>query len=836
MLRQLVRGGLLVWVIATAACLSINAQSDTIQGTTAFNDGINAQTGTIQGNITLIDSFTALSGVSVYLEETEIGTATNGNGNYILSDIPAGDYTLAVSSIGFYTLNQKISIGSGDTVKVDFSMIESVSMLSEVTVMTSGITGIRDIPGSVYYISPKEIQKFNYTDINRTLRAVPGINMVEEDGFGLRPNIGLRGTGVERSSKITVMEDGVLSAPAPYIAPAAYYFPTIGRMQGVEILKGSSQIKYGPYTTGGAINLISTQIPNAFAGRIKLSGGSFGGVNLHAHVGNTHKNVAYMVETFQYGSNGFKELDGGGNTGFNKQDYLAKVRVNTNESANVYQSLTIKFGHAKETSNETYLGLTQEDFDDTPYRRYSSSQVDEMNTQHMQYSLTHVATFSKVFNISTTAYRTEFARNWYKLDKVKDSTGTKVNIAKVLEDPAGFNDAYGILTGTTSLLDDALFVKANNRSYYAQGIQTVLGCNFITSEVSHKIDFGFRVHKDQIDRFQWVDAYAMDEGVMKLTSAGVHGTESNRIETANAIATYLQYRFKYGKISVSPGLRYESFTMIRTDYGKSDPDRTGVDLKERSNHENVWIPGVGVDYQFNRYLSTFAGVHKGFAPPGTKEGTKPEESINYEWGVRYTKNTMSGQAVVFFNDYSNLLGTDLAAGGGGGTSDLFNAGEVRTKGLEFQLGYDFLSRRDQSVFSIPVSVVYTYTDAIFQNDFVSGSEGWGVVDAGDQFPYMANHQFAIMLGLEHRLFSINLSGRYMGEMRTEPGQGEAPSNQKTDAYFVIDAGASYWLHKNISLFANATNLTDQVYLVARRPAGLRPGMPGAFSVGLNATF
>jgi len=61
--------------------------------------------------------------------------------------------------------------------------------------------------GSAYYISPEEIKRFNYTDVNRTLRSVPGVNVYEEDGFGLRPNISLRGTSPERSSKITVMED-----------------------------------------------------------------------------------------------------------------------------------------------------------------------------------------------------------------------------------------------------------------------------------------------------------------------------------------------------------------------------------------------------------------------------------------------------------------------------------------------------------------------------------------------------------------------------------------------------------------------------------------------------
>jgi Fe(3+) dicitrate transport protein len=90
--------------------------------------------------------------------------------------------------------------------------------------------------------------------------------------------------------------------------------------------------------------------------------------------------------------------------------------------------------------------------------------------------------------------------------------------------------------------------------------------------------------------------------------------------------------------------------------------------------------------------------------------------------------------------------------------------------------------------------------------------------------------------LEHRKFSINISGRYMGEMRTAPGQGAIPSNEKTDSYFVLDASASFAVHKYISFFGNITNISNEAYVVARRPAGLRPGMPRAFNLGVKANF
>ena len=152
--------------------------------------------------------------------------------------------------------------------------------------LAAGSLDASEVPGSMQRLSSKALRTMAYADPIRTLHALAGLNLVEEDGFGLRPNIGMRGSGTDRSARVTLMEDGVLMAPAPYAAPSAYYFPTMARMESVEVRKGGSQIAFGPQTAGGAINLVSTKIPEAeVAGRVRLESGSFRNQQMHAFVG-----------------------------------------------------------------------------------------------------------------------------------------------------------------------------------------------------------------------------------------------------------------------------------------------------------------------------------------------------------------------------------------------------------------------------------------------------------------------------------------------------------------------------------------------------------------------
>ncbi|MBU2525010.1 MAG: TonB-dependent receptor [Bacteroidetes bacterium] len=715
---------------------------------------------------------------------------------------------------------------------------DSIRKLKEVVVFSQAMLGskfaAKNRTGSAYFIDQTEIKKFGYTDINRVLRNVPGVNLYEEDGFGLRPNISLRGTSAERSAKITVMEDGVLIAPAPYSAPAAYYFPNVGRMNSTEILKGSSQIQYGPYTTGGAINLISSPITKEFSGYLDASAGNFHTNKVHARVSGTEGQFGYMAEFLNQNSDGFKDIDNSDDhTGFDKNDYVAKLSYSSRADAKIYQNLLFKIQYSDETSNETYLGLTEEDFESNPFRRYVGSQEDVMETEHQQYALTHYIEPLKNFNITTSAYINVFERNWFKLDYVLEE-GKKIGIANLLDNPNDFPELMAIVKGEQDSDDDVLAVKANNRRYKARGIQT--NFNYFWNDwATHQFEVGARYHYDEEDRFQWVDAFKVEDGRMQLTQAGTPGTDANRVSAATAFSAFIQYKLTYDKLTITPGIRYENISLEREDYGKNDTSRTGENLSRRVNNIDQWIPGIGVSYKFNESFSAFGGVHRGFSPPTNTPGQDPEKSINYELGTRFSWKGLTGEVVGFFNDYSNLLGSDLAASGGTGSLDQFNAGEVEVKGIELLLNYNLLHYA-KSKYSIPLGFSFTYNDAEFKSSFDSAEDIFGVVNDGDEVPYITPSQFNASIGLEHEKFNISLSAKYSDTFRTFAGSGTIPANQRVSGHTIVDFASAYHLNKNISLRANIINLLDEEFVVARRPAGLRPGHPFGMSLGIVARF
>ena len=715
---------------------------------------------------------------------------------------------------------------------------DSVYQLQEIVVSSQQILGskfkARNRTGSAYYISPEEIRRLGYTDINRMLKAVPGVNMYEEDGFGLRPNISLRGTKAERSERISIMEDGVLAAPAPYSAPAAYYFPNVARMEAIEVLKGSSQVQYGPFTTGGAINLVSTPIPNSFSGKANISYGSKNTFKSHTSVGSSWKHFGYMVEYLRYQSDGFKKYEDHAAKGFKRNDIIAKIRVKTDHVKGVNHALELKFGYADENSDETYVGLSADDFKKTPFLRYAGSQMDKLKTDHRQWVATYLLTFSNKLKITTNAYYNYFHRNWYKLNDVRAGITSKEkrSIADVLVDPETNIRYFDILTRKTDREEEALLVRANNRTYRSRGIQTRAEYRFNLNEFFFDLEFGLRYHADEEDRFQWDDSYSMKNKKMVLFMEGIHGTNANRVTSANALAGYLLAKLRYDAWTVTAGLRYEDVDLLKKDYTKEDLARSGKVRIETPNHARVLIPGVGLHYQLMPAASVFFGIHKGFAPPSAELYQKPESSVNMELGTRVAIGNFRAELIGFYNNYSNMLGSDLAASGGAGTLEQFNVGEARVKGAEFLVQYQPLPKNCNV--RLPLQVSYTYTDTEIRNSFESHS--WGNVVRGDEIPYIFKHALNMQLGIECKWFYANIGTRYNSDMRTSPGQGTIAEREKVPANLIFDASLNVFVNKYLTVRLNAINLTNRVYLTSRHPAGLRAGHPFGIYAGANVQF
>lgn len=688
-------------------------------------------------------------------------------------------------------------------------------------------TDVADIPGSAHIVDAEELAEFAQSDILRVLRSVPGVYIQEEEGFGLRPNIGIRGSGLDRSARIALLEDGVLIAPAPYAASSAYYFPTQRRMSAVEVLKGPASIAVGPRTTGGAMNMISTPIPDAMGANADLRIGDNRTMDAHVNVGNRGERFSWLLETVQAKSDGFKTIEGpvGGDTGFDVEDYVAKFQLDSDPTSTIYQSLRVKLGYTDQLSDETYLGLTDADFAVSPYNRYAASANDKFLSEHEQYQATYVIDADKNWRGEITAYRNDFSRNWYKVQSVGGES-----TSSVLADPDTYATEYGYLTGETSA-DDAIQIRANNRTYYSQGVQAKIEWDFGFGDTDVSLNTGIRVHEDEEDRFQHQDGYRMEDGSLILTTAAAGGSKTNRVSDASVTSYFVDSEFRTGDWIFTPGVRFEDIELTRYDYSTADPTRALGPTQVRRNSVQVFIPGAGALYRLNNEWRLLAGVHKGFNPPGPGSSAEEESSINFEAGFRFDNDALQVESIYFRNDYDNLVGTVTdSTGGGGEIGDQFDGGEVLVSGLELSTDYSF----SFGAFDIPVGLKYTWTnEAEFKNAFDSGFDPWGDVAVGDALPYIPEHQLRLSAGLHNERFRVNMAANYVGKMRTKAGQGAYEPQEVVESHVIWDAIATWRMTDSLSTYLKVDNLFDETYISSRRPAGVRPGLPRTTYIGLT---
>lgn len=678
-------------------------------------------------------------------------------------------------------------------------------------------------PGAAHVVGAEDMERFEHDDVHKILAAVPGVYTREEDGYGLRPNIGMRGTGSERSAKIALLEDGVPIAPAPYSAPAAYYFPLVTRMNGVEVLKGPSSIRFGPNTVGGAVNLLSKPMPGERVVGLDLAGGSNLYGKGHVYYGDSTDHVAWLVEGVKVRTDGFKRLDGGGDTGFDKHDVLARVRGKTVTSGDVYHQVDLRLGYADEVSDETYTGLTDADFDDDPYRRYAGTQLDRMDWRHLQGRLTYRMIWPGSVDLTLQAYHHDFSRDWRKLNRF----ATDRDLRDILGNPdAGLNAVfYAVLTGAADSASPAetLLIGTNSRSFISQGLQATARLERSWLGWTHHLEVGTRFHRDSADRLHTEDGFLMAGGQL-VADGGARAVTLDSVGETLAWASHAQHRVAIGPVTVSVGLRTE--VMVSELDNDLDPDASSG-----RRTDAVVLPGVGLVYQPTPELGLVAGVHRGFAPvpPGQGDTVDPELSVSYEAGGRYTHRVAAVEAIGFFSDYSNLIG--VCTFSSGCDMDLlgqaFNGGSVRSYGVEGLASAELSA----GGLAFPLRLGYTLQRSIFQEDFASTNPLWGDVSDGDSLPYLPTHQLHTRAAVAGTRWEVATSLRYASSMRDVAGQGDMDPSEVTDSAFVVNLAARVRVGRWGEVYATVDNILDEVHVTSRRPFGARPGVPRLIVVG-----
>jgi len=668
-----------------------------------------------------------------------------------------------------------------------------------------------DIAGSASIIDDKEITQSHAFTVNEALRKVPGVNVRDEEGIGLRPNIGLRGLNPTRSTKVLLLEDGLPLAYAPYGDNASYYHPPIERFDSIEVLKGSEQVLFGPQTIGGVLNYITPTPPEEFAGRVNLTGGNRGYFNGGLTVGGKG-----MLLNFAH-----KQSDGSrDNEDSDMNDVALKGVFNLTPN----QAITLKASYFGEDSLMTYTGITDAELRNFGYR-YNPFDNDEFTTDRWGASASHEIAFNEALVLTTNFYFTHFNREWWR----QASTTTDSQCG------AGFTNAR--LAGERVDPDSCNSTQGRLRSYYTYGVEPRLLASYTLFGLQNEFQTGIRAHFEQQDRVHL-------NGTEPTVRGGQTLAEDNERDV-DAYSLFAQNRFFLGKFTLTPGFRVEYIENIRAN---------GLNGTEGNDDVAEVIPGVGMTFNPVDTLTLFGGVHKGFAPPRTEDliGTSglqatftdvdPEESVNAEIGLR--AEPLRGariESTLFRADFDNQIMVGSIAGG----STPLAQGETLYAGLELFLRLDshvLMNTRHNTY----VQTAYTWLPTAEHQTPVTEVATGAIVQnsrAGLRLPYAPEHLATTTLGItldngpDLRLEAVYVGSQYADFANTEVaafnGNGQVGLIKSN---LIFNAAATYPLQRwGASLFLTAKNLADRDY-ITDRTRGIRVGMPLLIQGGVEIAF
>lgn len=656
---------------------------------------------------------------------------------------------------------------------------------------------LKTISGSADVLDKKTLEASRVFTVNEALRKVPGIHIRDEEGLGLRPNIGIRGLNPTRSTKVTLLEDGIPLAYAPYGDNASYFHPPIERFDHIEILKGADQVRFGPQTIGGVINYITPAPPEKFGGHIQAIGGNRDYFNGKVQIGGKG-----LLFDFTH-----KQADGArDNLHSEIRDYNLKYVLGLTDS----QALTLRANYYTEDSQLTYSGLTTAEFRNFG-ARYNPFKHDKFNSGRVGVSATHDLIIHDDLMLTTNLYFSRFERDWWRASS--NTSDSQCGSAFV----TARNNGQAVDVDTCGN-------QGRLREYYAWGVEPRLKYNHNLLGVKSNLDFGFRAHYETQDRRQ------INNAQFDPTQNGLR--ESNVRET-QAYSWFLTNRFNLGQFTATPGIRYEYIDFER---------KNRLNGVSGSDNLDAWLPSLGLTWNPSQLVTFFAGAHRGFAPPrtedvidglGTSTDVGAEKSVNWEVGARAKPlEGVNVQASFFRNDFQKQIAVGSIAGG----STPLAQGKTLYQGVEFAGKVDTL-------LGVYLRTAYTWLPTARQESPFTRVDTGAIVTgstSGNRLPYAPEHLITAAVGFAKQGFDAQIEAVHVSKQFSDFANtvGSTVNGQAgiIDPYTIFNLAINYhYQPMRTTLFFMIKNLTNDVY-IADRTRGIVPGTPRLIQGGVRYTF
>jgi Fe(3+) dicitrate transport protein len=732
-------------------------------------------TGTINGKVTVGEK--PLQNASVGLLNTTIGAQTDEQGQFEISNVPAGNYELRVSAVGIEPIVRSINVVAGASVTLNLSTVSNDLLLKEITITSTGIKDeIKNIPGTVNVLDGNQIRESGAQSVGQIINRIPGVNYLDEDGRGLKPNIGLRGLDPLRNRNLLVLVDGKFPIGMTlYGDPAAYYMIPLEQVERIEVIKGASPVLYGGYSVGGVVNMISKRGEVTPQTNVGLSFGSWNAMTAQISTGADNGKFNYHVSGLRRQGDGYRDR-----SEYGVNDYAIRLGGKLNENGEI----SLYLNYFSENS-ETPGGITQAQYNADPTQSQHSS--DHFYAKRFSTALSYKHNLSEVQTISTSIYGNYFQRDWYI--------------------------AYSNPTNNGFL-----------RDIHAIGNVTDYNLTKDIAGHSNSLIVGFRFHTDRLDDINMAGA---------TKDARTGSTTGNKINTSLISEFYVYDEFDItGALTIAPGIRYTNVKYKRNDLLYRPTGSSSATGRQDELVSDAFVYSAGLIYKIEEHSRVYATFSKGFQPPalnsslapGTVDANvdlQPETSQNLEIGTRINPVAwLSLNVSAYRMDFDNKVITESGVNK--------NAGSSFHRGIEAELELG-----QWNGFSLFANI--TRQKATFANGEFDGN----ILPNAPQKLSASGLRYRVPLKTNKLV--LNLSHNYVGKQYSDAANTEAGNEAGTvgsiPSYHVTNFTVNYNI-KKFGVFANVNNVFDKKYYTFRWATwyGIIPSPDRNFMTGVTYKF